>query len=175
MSRSLQLPYRDRLPVVHPTAWIAPTAVVVGDVVIGERSSVWFHCVVRGDVNYIRIGEGSNVQDGSVLHVTTAKYPLTIGDNVTIGHAVMAHGCVIESDCLVGMRAVLLDGVVVGEGSLVGAGALVTPGTVIPPRSLVLGFPAKVVRELSREEVEENKRIAPHYCRLAGEYKAKGI
>ncbi len=170
----MEVSYRGVVPKVHPTAWVAPTAVVVGDVVIGERSSVWFNCVVRGDVNYIRIGDGSNVQDGSVLHVTTAKYPLTVGDNVTIGHAVMAHGCVIENDCLIGMRAVLLDGVVVGEGSLVGAGALVTPGTVIPPRSLVLGFPARVVRELSADEVEENRRIAPHYCNLALEYKSRG-
>ena len=169
------IPYRDIKPQIDPSVWIAPTAVVVGDVVIGEGSSIWFHSVVRGDVNYIRIGKGSNVQDGSVLHVTTAKFPLTIGDNVTVGHSVMAHGCVIEDNCLIGMRAVLLDGVVVGEGSLVGAGALVTPGTVIPPRSLVLGFPAKVVRELSSEEVEENKRIAPHYCNLAKEYKDKGV
>jgi carbonic anhydrase/acetyltransferase-like protein (isoleucine patch superfamily) len=171
----MQIPYKDKTPQIHPTAWIAPTAVVVGDVVIGKDSSIWFHCVVRGDVNYIRIGNGSNVQDGSVLHVTTAKYPLTIGNNVTIGHSVMAHGCVIEDDCLIGMRAVLLDGVVVGEGSLIGAGALITPGTVIPPRSLVMGFPAKVVRELSLEEVEENNRIAPHYCNLAREYKSKGV
>ncbi|RLD97885.1 MAG: gamma carbonic anhydrase family protein [Aquificota bacterium] len=150
--------------------FVALNATVIGDVVIGEGSSVWFGSVVRGDVNYIRIGSYTNLQDNSVIHVTTAKYPTIIGDQVTMGHRVLVHGCVIGSRCLIGMGAILMDGVEIGDESLVAAGAVVTPGTKVPPRSLVRGFPAKVMRELTDEEVAEIERLAKHYANLASWY-----
>ncbi|RLD96625.1 MAG: gamma carbonic anhydrase family protein [Aquificota bacterium] len=169
--------YKGKYPKISPSAFVAPNATVIGDVVIGKNSSVWFGSVVRGDVNYIRIGSFTNVQDNSVLHVTTEKFPLIIGDEVTMGHRVLVHGCVVGSRCLIGMGAILMDGVEIGDECLVAAGALIPPGTKVPHRSLVRGFPAKVVRELSDEEVEEIKRLAKHYANLASwywsEYKGK--
>ena len=162
--------YKGKYPKMAMNVFVAPNATVIGDVVIGEHSSIWFGSVVRGDVNYIRIGAYSNLQDNSVIHVTTAKYPTIIGDEVTMGHKVLVHGCVIGSRCLIGMGAILMDGVEIGDESLVAAGAVVTPGTKVPPRSLVRGFPARVVRELSDEEVAEIKRLAKHYAHLASWY-----
>jgi carbonic anhydrase/acetyltransferase-like protein (isoleucine patch superfamily) len=145
--------YKGNWPKIGERVYIAEGAQIIGDVEIGDHSSVWYNCVIRGDVHYIRIGRYTNVQDGSVLHVMKDQYPLVIKDHVTVGHAVMMHGCTIESHCLIGMRATILNNAKVGSHSIVGAGALVTEGTVIPPRSLVLGMPAKVKRELSDEEV----------------------
>ena len=139
-------------PRLDPTVWLAPSADIIGDVTIGEHSSVWFATVVRGDVHWIRIGAYTNVQDGSVLHVTNGRSPLAIGSRVTIGHKVCLHGCTIEDDCLIGMGAVILDDAVIGSGSVVAAGALVTPGKKFPPNSLIMGSPAKVVRTLTEEE-----------------------
>lgn len=134
-------------PEIHPTAWIAPTAVLIGRVIVGPRANIWFGAVLRGDNEPIVVGEGSNVQENSVLH-TDMGYPLTIGANCTIGHKAMLHGCLIEDGSLIGMGATLLNGATIGAGSLVGACALVTEGKVIPPGSLVMGSPGKVVREL---------------------------
>lgn len=162
--------YKGKYPKMAMDVFVALNATVIGDVVIGEGSSVWFGSVVRGDVNYIRIGSYTNLQDNSVIHVTTAKYPTIIGDQVTMGHRVLVHGCVIGSRCLIGMGAILMDGVEIGDESLVAAGAVVTPGTKVPPRSLVRGFPAKVMRELTDEEVAEIERLAKHYANLASWY-----
>ena len=137
-------PYRGRLPVIDPSAYIDPSAQVIGDVEIGEESSVWMNVVVRGDVNHIRIGRRSNVQDGTIVHVMHDAHPTVIGDEVTIGHGAIVHGCTIEDRVLIGMGAILLNGARVGADSIVAAGSLVPEGVVIPPRSLAMGSPAKV-------------------------------
>ena len=163
-------PLRGRLPRVHPTAFIDESAQVIGDVEIGEDSSVWMCVVIRGDVNSIRIGRRSNVQDGTVIHVMKDTHATTIGDNVTIGHAAVVHGCTIEDQCLIGMGAILLNGVRVGAGSIVAAGALVVEGMVIPPRSLVMGSPAKVRRVLEDGDVAEIQKYADRYVQYRLDY-----
>ncbi|MCO5142020.1 MAG: gamma carbonic anhydrase family protein [Oligoflexia bacterium] len=142
-------------PKLDATAWIAPTADVLGDVTMGAHSSIWFQAVARGDVHWIKIGEYTNVQDGSVLHVTNGRFPLTIGDRVTIGHKALLHGCTVGNDCLIGMGAILLDGVEVGDHCVVAAGALLPPGKKYPSGHLILGSPAKAVRALTESEKEE--------------------
>jgi carbonic anhydrase/acetyltransferase-like protein (isoleucine patch superfamily) len=142
---------------------VIESAQVIGDVVIGEESSVWFNAVIRGDINYIRIGKRTNIQDGCVLHVARNKYPLIIEDEVTVGHSVILHACTIRSRCLIGMGAVVMDDAEVGEDSIVGAGALVTSHTKIPPGSLVLGSPAKVKRPLTEDEKRSIRDSAAHY------------
>jgi carbonic anhydrase/acetyltransferase-like protein (isoleucine patch superfamily) len=139
-------------PTIPASAWIAPTANVMGDVTLGEHVSIWFQAVARGDVHWIKIGDYTNVQDGCVLHVTNGKFPLTIGQRVTIGHKALLHGCTVGNDCLIGMGAILLDGVEVGDGCVVAAGALLSPGKKFPPNTLIKGAPAKAVRELTKEE-----------------------
>lgn len=146
------LEWQGITPTIPESVFVAPNATVIGNVVLGENSSIWFQSVVRGDVNWIRIGDNTNVQDGSVLHVTSKLHPLEIGSRVTIGHMACLHGCKIEDNCLIGIGAVVLDGAVIGEGSLVGAGALVPPGKEYPPRSLIIGSPAKVAREVTEKE-----------------------
>jgi carbonic anhydrase/acetyltransferase-like protein (isoleucine patch superfamily) len=157
-------------PQVHETAFIAENAFVIGDVAIGERSSVWFGCVLRGDVNYIRIGDRTNVQDLSVIHVSSQDHPTELEDEVTVGHSATLHGCYVETGSLIGIGSVVLDGVRVGKNSLVAAGSLVTPNTIIPPRSLVLGSPAKVKRELTDEEAEGLKKYWQNYVKLTEVY-----
>ncbi len=171
------LTYKESTPLFPSSAWIAPGATVIGDVEMGEESSVWFGSVVRGDVHRIRIGDRTNIQDLSMIHVTHYKkpdqsdgHPTMIGNDVTIGHHVMLHGCTIEDACLIGMSATILDGAVIGRESIVGAGALVTGGKVFPPRSLILGSPAKAVRSLSDEEVEELYASAKRYVGFMREY-----
>lgn len=139
-------------PKIPASAWVAPSANVMGDVTLGEHVSIWFQAVARGDVHWIRIGDYTNVQDGCVLHVTNGEAPLSIGKRVTIGHKALLHGCTVGDDCLIGMGAILLDHVEVGSGSVVAAGALLPPGKKYPPNSLIKGAPAKVVRELTAEE-----------------------
>ncbi|MGE4234309.1 MAG: gamma carbonic anhydrase family protein [Bacteriovoracia bacterium] len=146
-------PFRGVTPKIHKTAFVVPSADIIGDVHIGENASVWFNVVIRGDVNSIRIGAGSNIQDGSILHVTHKTAALDVRNNVTVGHSVTLHGCTVHDFCLIGMRAVIMDHAEIGEESIVGAGALVTQGTKIPPRSMVLGSPAKVIRTLKPEEI----------------------
>ena len=162
--------YRGVTPTIADTAFIEDTAVIVGDVVIEAHSSVWFHSVVRGDVNYIRIGQRTNVQDLSLLHVTHDTYPLILGDDVTVGHHVVLHGCTIHDRVLIGMGAVLMDGVVVGDDCLIGAGALVTEHTKIPRGSLVIGAPARVKRLLRDAELAWLKESAQNYVRYARDY-----
>jgi gamma-carbonic anhydrase len=146
-------PFRGVHPQIHATAFVEDSAHVIGDVHIGEESSVWFNAVVRGDVHYIRIGDRTNIQDNSVIHVRHHSHPTILEDQVTVGHSVTLHGCYVERGALIGIGSVLLDDVRVGEYSIVAAGSLVSPGTVIPPHSLVMGFPARVKRTLSSEEV----------------------
>ncbi|MFY0409214.1 gamma carbonic anhydrase family protein [Solicola sp. PLA-1-18] len=146
-------PANGSTPVVHKTAWIAPGAVVVGDVTLEAGASLWYNAVLRGDKNPIVIGEDSNVQDCCVGHVDDG-HPLTLGRRVSVGHGAVLHGCTVEDDCLIGMNATVLNGAVVGEGSMVAAGAVVLQDTVVPPRSLVAGVPGKVRRELTDEEIE---------------------
>jgi gamma-carbonic anhydrase len=161
-------PYLGVSPSFDASTFIAENAVVIGDVRLGPQSSVWYGAAIRGDVNWIRIGAQSNVQDNAVVHVTHGTAPTLIGDLVTVGHSAVVHGCTIEDACLIGIGAVILDHAVVGEGSLVGARALVTGGTRIPPRSLVVGAPARVVRELTDEEVASVRQNALNYVRYRG-------
>lgn len=142
-------------PKIPASAWIADSADVLGDVTLGEHVSIWFQAVARGDVHWIKIGDYTNVQDGCILHVTNGRFPLTIGSRVTIGHKALLHGCTVGNDCLIGMGAILLDGVEVGDGSVVAAGALLPPGKKYPPGSLILGSPAKAVRQLTEKEQAE--------------------
>ena len=153
-------PYRGVLPRVHPTAFIDDSAQVIGDVEIGEESSVWMCVVIRGDVNRVRIGSRSNVQDGTIVHVMKDTHATLIGNDVTIGHAAVVHGCTIEDRCLVGMGAILLNGVTVGSGSIVAAGTLLPEGMQVPPRSLVMGSPGKVRRTLSDADLDEIQMYA---------------
>jgi carbonic anhydrase/acetyltransferase-like protein (isoleucine patch superfamily) len=163
--------YRGVYPKVAATAYVDPSAQVIGDVVIGEKASVWPNVTVRGDVNYIRIGDESNVQDNSVLHVEHDIYPCIIGNRVTVGHAVVLHGCVIEDDCLIGIGAIVLNGARVGAGSVIAAGALVTERMDIPPGSMVMGMPAKVKRPLTPEERERFRENAQNYVQYREIYR----
>jgi carbonic anhydrase/acetyltransferase-like protein (isoleucine patch superfamily) len=164
------LSYLGKVPVVGQRCFIAPTASVIGDVVLGDDSSVWFATVLRGDDGWIRIGKRTNIQDGSVVHVTGGRANTTVGDEVTIGHRAVIHGCTIEDGCLIGMGAVILDEAVIGEGSVVGAGAVVTPRTRIPPRSMVLGTPGRVVRPLHEHELAMGRLGAAAYLELSRNY-----
>jgi carbonic anhydrase/acetyltransferase-like protein (isoleucine patch superfamily) len=168
------LPYGGKAPRLHPSVWVAPDGVVVGDVEVGEGSSLWFGAVVRGDVNHVRIGARTNLQDHTVVHVTSGTHPTVIGDEVTVGHRVVLHGCTVERRALVGIGAIVLDGAVIGEEAMVGAGALVPPGMVVPPRTLVLGSPARPRRPLSAEELEGLARSAERYAGYAARYRADG-
>jgi len=156
-------------PEVGDNVFTAPGSIIVGDVNIGANSSVWYNTVIRGDVNYIRIGKNANVQDLSMLHVTNQTHPLIIGENVTIGHSVTLHGCTVEDLCLIGMGAVILDGARIERGSIVGAGALIPPNFVVPAGSLAVGVPAKIVRNIKEHEVDELFRSAERYKEYAEE------
>ena len=164
-------PYKGKWPQIAASAYVDPSSVIIGDVMIGEDASVWPMVVVRGDVNFIRIGARTNIQDGSVLHVMKDEYPLILGDDITVGHSVTLHGCVIESRCLIGMRATLLNGVVVGENSIVAAGTLLTERTAIPARSLVLGTPGKVKRAISDADETSIQRYAKRYVEYKNIYR----
>jgi gamma-carbonic anhydrase len=163
-------PFQNTHPKIHETAFIAENAVVIGDVEIGERASVWYNCVLRGDVNFIRIGARANIQDGTIIHVSRDDFPTIVEPEVTVGHSATLHGCYVESGALVGIGATVLDGARVGANSLVAAGSLVTPNTQIPPRSLVIGAPARVKRELSDEEVENLQNFWRNYVTLIDLY-----
>ena len=162
--------YKGVLPRVAADVYVDQSAQVIGDVEIGAESSVWMNVVIRGDVNRIRIGRRTNVQDGTVVHVMRETHPTTIRDEVTIGHAAIVHGCTIDDRVLVGMGAILLNGVDVGSDSIVAAGTLLTEGTKVPPRSLVMGSPGKVRRALSDEEVASIRWYADNYVRYRLDY-----
>ena len=160
------LPLGDKVPRIDASAWVAPSAEVLGDVVLEAGSSVWYTTVLRADFDPIVLGEGSNLQDGVVVH-TDATHPTTIGARVSVGHRAVLHGCTIEDDCLIGMGSVVLNGAVVGAGSLVAAGAVVPEGAVIPPRSLVAGVPGRVRREIDDDGLARIRRNAEVYVELA--------
>ena len=157
------LSFKNKTPLIDSSVYITHSAMVIGDVVIGEESSVWFNAVIRGDVNSIRIGKRTNIQDGCVLHVAREKYPLTLGDEVTVGHNATLHACTIASRCLIGMGAVVMDGSEIGENCIIGAGALVTPKTVIASGNMAVGSPAKIKRKLTDDEIRSISDSASHY------------
>ncbi len=165
-------PFRGVSPRVHPSCFVEDSAQVVGDVELGEGSSVWFNAVLRGDVNPIRIGRRTNIQDLSLVHVTTQKHATHVGDDCTVGHHVILHGCLVGNRVLVGMGATLMDGVEVGDECIIGAGALLTPGTKVPPSSLVVGSPGKVKRPITEEERAFLHKSAEGYVHLAAEHRA---
>ena len=164
----------DSSPRIHPTAFTAANATVIGDVTLGEESSVWYQCVVRADIHSIRVGPRSNIQDGAVVHLAD-DFGVEIGELVTVGHKAILHACKIADEVLVGMGAIVLDGAEIGARSIVGAGAIVTGGKVFPPGSLILGTPAKVVRALTLEEQSGIRTWADRYVTLSREYIARGI
>jgi len=163
-------PYKGIHPKIHPTVFVVETAVIIGDVEIGEYSSIWFNAVVRGDVHYIRIGDRTNIQDLCMLHVTKETHPLILGNDITVGHSVTLHGCTIKDRCLIGMGTTILDGAVVGEDCIIGAGALVTEGAVIPPGTLAIGMPAKPKRDLTEKEIARIRQSAQNYIDYARTY-----
>ncbi len=159
--------YSELNPSIDESVFLASGSKIIGDVTIAENSSIWFNTIVRGDVNYITIGKMTNVQDLSMLHVTAETYPLIIGDNVTIGHSVTLHGCTLKDNCFIGMGATILDGAVVEQNSMVAAGALVKQNFIVPGGKLVAGVPAKVIRDLSNEEIENIQASAERYKKYA--------
>jgi gamma-carbonic anhydrase len=163
--------FREHEPQIHESAYIDESAQIIGDVHIGEQSSVWCNAVLRGDMYYIRIGNRSNIQDNSVVHTRTGEFPTVLEDEVTVGHSATLHGCYIERGSLIGIGSIVLDDVRVGAQSLVAAGSLISPGTVIPPRSLVMGLPARVKRPLTDEEVEGLNAFWMNYVRFTSMYK----
>lgn len=168
--------FQGTAPKIDSTAFIAETAVIVGDVEVGAQSSIWYNVVARGDVNFIRIGARTNIQDLSMLHVTHRKNeqdsgaPLVIGDDVTVGHSVTLHGCTVGNGSFIGMQAIVMDKAVIGEGALIGARSLVTEGTVVPPYTLWVGAPAKMKRELTAEEIAWLKKSPQNYVKYALQY-----
>jgi carbonic anhydrase/acetyltransferase-like protein (isoleucine patch superfamily) len=162
--------YKGVKPKLGSNVFLAPGAVVLGDVEIGDNSNVWFYTVIRGDVHSIRIGEETNIQDHCMLHVTGGRFPLTVGKRVVVGHRAVLHGCVIEDDALIGIGAVVLDGAVVGNGASVAAGAVVSPGSVIPPGVMVRGVPAKPFRETKAEELASRRATVKSYREYGEEF-----
>lgn len=161
---------RHRPELVHETAFIAAGAIVIGDVTLAEHTSVWFNAVIRGDSEAIRIGAGSNVQDGCILHADPGR-PCILGERVTLGHGAIVHGAILEDDVLIGMRAVVMNGARIGRGSIVGVGAVVLEGMEVPPRSIVLGMPGKIVREVSERDRERIRHAAEHYIEAGKIYR----
>lgn len=164
-------PYKGITAKLHESVFVEDSGQVIGDVEMGANSSVWFGAIVRGDVNYVKIGERTNVQDNSVLHVTHDTHPLIIGPDVTIGHSVTLHGCTIKGRCLIGMGAIVLDGAVVEEDTIIGAGAVIREGTVVPSGSLVVGVPGVVKRELTAEEKDGILQSARNYVKYVSDYR----
>ena len=165
--------YKGISPRIADTAFVEQSAQIIGDVEIGEQSSVWFNCVLRGDCWHIRIGENTNIQDGTVIHVTQGRFATIIGDFVTVGHSAVLHGCTIEDRCLIGIGAIVLDNVTIGAESFIAAGSLVTPGTLIPPRSMVMGAPAKIRRQVTDEELARINEHWQHYVEYKNQYLAE--
>lgn len=157
--------YNKLFPKIDETVFLASGVKVVGDVLIGKNSSVWYNCVIRGDVHYVQIGENTNIQDCSMLHVTNGRFPLNIGNKVTIGHSVKLHGCTLQDLCLVGIGAIVLDGAIVEKKSMVAAGTVIKPGFVVPSGKLVAGVPGKVVRDLSSDEILDLENSAERYMK----------
>ncbi|HEX4167071.1 MAG TPA: gamma carbonic anhydrase family protein [Bryobacteraceae bacterium] len=164
-------PYRGVVPRVAASAYVDRSAQVLGDVVIGERSSVWLNVAIRGDVNYIRIGNDTSVQDNSVVHVDHQYYPCLVGNRVTVGHSVVLHGCVVEDEALIGIGAIVLNGAKIGQGAVVAAGALVPEGMDVPANMLVMGTPAKVKRQVTADEQSRFRKNCDNYVAITALYK----
>jgi len=164
--------FQGKTPKIDESCFVAPSADVIGDVTVGPKSSIWHRVVLRGDVDRIEVGSCSNIQDGTIVHVAEG-FPTIIGNNVTIGHGAIIHGCIIKDGAFIGMGATIMDGAVIGEGALIGAGALVTEGKEIPPHTLVMGVPARVIKELPPEYIEIAKKRPLEYAELAQKYKAE--
>jgi len=162
--------FKDQTPKLDPNSWVAPNAVIIGNVELKKDANVWFNATLRGDIEPITVGEGSNIQDGSVIH-TDPGCPATIGNNVTVGHLVMLHGCKIEDDCLIGIGSTILNKAKIGKNSIIGANSLITENKVIPERSLVIGSPGKIVRQVTEEEIKHIKENAQHYVENYKKYK----
>ena len=162
--------FQNSLPQLGQKVYISENAAVIGNVILGDEVNIWFGSVLRGDMHYIKIGNRSNIQDNAVVHVTAAASPTNIGSDVTIGHGAIIHGCTIKDNCMIGMGAIIMDDAVIGAGSLVGAGALVPPNMKVPPKSLVVGMPGKVVREVRKEEYEMIIERPSEYIELASIY-----
>jgi gamma-carbonic anhydrase len=169
------IPYKGQSPRLHESVLVATGAAVIGDTEIGADSSVWFNVVIRGDVHHIRIGERTNIQDNSTVHVTSGVSPCIIGNDVTIGHNAIVHACTVKDFCLIGMGALILDRAVIGEGSIVAAGSVVTMGKEFPPNSLIMGAPAKVVKTLTEKDRERLAASAQHYVETATNYKVDNV
>ncbi len=163
--------YNGITPIIHPSVFLCEGVRVIGDVEINENSSVWYNCVIRGDVHYIRIGKNTNIQDMSMLHVTNKKFPLNVGNNVGVAHSVTLHGATIHDSCLIGIGACVLDGSIVESDSLVAAGAVVREGFIVPTGTLVAGVPAKVIRDLRDDEIERVRTTATNYVQYVIEYR----
>lgn len=164
-------PYRGVIPRIAHSAYIDTSAQVIGDVVIGERSSIWLNVSIRGDVNYIRVGDETSIQDNTVLHVDAELYPCVVGNRVTVGHRVVLHGCEVGDEVLIGIGAIVLNGARIGKGAVVAAGALVPEGMEVPPKTLAMGMPAKLRREVTREEQERFRTNCNNYIRISAIYK----
>lgn len=162
--------YKDFVPEISEKAFVAPNAVIIGDVVVEDEASIWFGVVLRGDIDKIRIGKNTSIQDNTVVHVTGGKYPTIVENNVIVAHGCILHGCTVKSGAMIGMGAIVMDNVTVGENSIVAAGSVVTPGTVIPPGSVFAGIPAKFKREITEKDLSEFKRILGNYSRVRENY-----
>ena len=163
--------YKNKKPIIAESSFIAENTSIIGDVIIGEESSIWFGTTIRGDMNYIHIGSRTNIQDNSIVHVTTDIAPTIIGDGVTIGHGAIIHGCTIENDCLIGMGSIIMDEAIVKQGSMIAAGAIITPKTIVPENTLMVGIPAKPIRKLTKDEYDEIIERAQHYIDFSNNYK----
>ncbi len=163
--------FLNKMPTIHKTAYVAPSANIIGDVEIREHASIWYNVVLRGDDNFIRIGKYTNVQDNSVVHISK-KYPTILGNYITVGHNALVHACTIGDNCLIGMGSIILDGATIGENTIIGAGAMVTAEKDIPSGVLVLGSPGKVVRELTEDEIKEIRESAVNYARYGRDHQS---
>lgn len=168
-------PYKGKSPIIHPTCFIAQGVVIIGDVEIGEYTNIWYGCVIRGDVNTIRIGKRTNIQDGTVVHVTRKTGPTVIGDNITIGHSVLLHACTLENDSFVGMHSTVMDGAVVQSNAMLAAGALLAPNKTVLTGHIWAGSPARYMRDLKQEELDYIGISASNYAKLGQEYKETSV
>ena len=165
--------YKEKIPVISKTCFIANSTNIIGDVKIGSETNIWFGTTIRADMHYIRIGKRTNIQDNSIIHVTTDIAPTIIGNGITIGHGAIIHGCTIKDNCLIGMGSIIMDEVVINEGSMIAAGALIPPRTIVPKNTLMVGSPAKPIRKLRTIEKNEIFERAQHYIDLANDYITK--
>ena len=162
--------FQNKSPVIPNSCYISQTVDIIGDVTLGEDVNIWFGTVIRGDMNYIKIGQRTNIQDNSTIHVTTQTAPTIIGENVTIGHNAIIHGCKINDNCLIGMGSIIMDNAQIGEGSIIGAGSVITENTIIPPMSLCLGIPGKIIRKVTKNEFNEILARAEYYVQFSKKY-----